>query len=205
MRGVTESWRLSETLELLDTMDPMRIDYQLSRESCKVIVPTSLRSSCRSKRSIWKRKVINEIRNLMENKSPRLANGRHSMGVKGDSRWGSNVIKSRLVTAVSRSDSGLLSRAGFGRLGLVCPRQIFFCMGGWAWALRGKFSLGRFGWVGSPRQTLSRGVGRGWLGMAVFLGCGRGGPGSGQLSSLGSGAKALTRDSCHPWVRAQRP
>ena len=127
------------------------------------------------------------------------------MGVKGDSRWGSNVIKSRLVTAVGFGRLGLLSRAGFGRLGLVCPRQIFSREVGWVGALRRKFSLGRFGWVGSPRQTLSRGVGRGWLGMAVFLGFGRGGPGSGQLSSLGSGAKALTRDSCHPWVRAQRP
>ena len=41
MRGVTESWRLSETLELLNTVDPMRIAYQLSGESGKVIVITS--------------------------------------------------------------------------------------------------------------------------------------------------------------------
>ena len=68
MRGVTESWRLSETLELLNTMDPMRIGYQLSGESGKVIVPMSLRSSCGSKRNIWKRKIINEIRNPMKNK-----------------------------------------------------------------------------------------------------------------------------------------
>ena len=51
-----------------NTMDLMRINYQRSRESCKVIVPTSLRSSCGSKRNVLKRKVINEIQNPMENK-----------------------------------------------------------------------------------------------------------------------------------------
>ena len=88
-------------------------------------------------------------------------------------------------------------------------------MGGWAWALRGKLSLGRSVGVDSG-QLSSLGLSANplardsclpwawaqppWLGTAVFLGFGRQGPDSGQLSSLGLGAKGLTRDSCHPWV-----
>ena len=81
------------------------------------------------------------------------------------------MINHRLGTAVSRSDSGLLSPAGFGRLGLGLPRQTFSRMGGWAMALRGKLSLG------------------GSLGV-----------GTEPLSSLGLGAGALARDSCRPWA-----
>ena len=86
---------------------------------------------------------------------PRPANGRHSMGVKGDNRWGSNVIDNRLLTAVSRSDSGLLVRAGFwlARLGLS---EANFLMHGW---------LG----VGTPRHMFSRGICWGWVSEANFL------------------------------------
>ena len=46
-----QSRRLSRSLELLGTMDPVRIVYHLSGESGNVIVPTSLRYKCKWKRS----------------------------------------------------------------------------------------------------------------------------------------------------------
>ena len=96
-----------------------------------------------------------------------------------------------------------MSEANFlsgGWLGWGTPRQIFSREVWLGWVSEANFiSGGRSGLArdGCLPWVWARGP---WLGTAVVLGFGRGGYGSGQLSSLGSGAKALTRDSCHPWV-----